>query len=145
MLVEFLAGIRVVKAFGLEAQQGERFRKLSLELFGQGMKAMRAREMVNPIIELISAFALSSSILYIAFTGLHFTDLLTFLIATATLYTPIKRISQVHVVFAQASVAADRIGQVLAERPSVQDPASPKPLVLFHPRDRLRQNRFRLR
>ena len=131
LLVEFLAGIRVVKAFGLEAQQGERFRKLSLELFGQGMKAMRAREMVNPIIELISAFALSSLILYIAFTGLHFTDLLTFLIATATLYTPIKRISQVHVVFAQASIAADRIGQVLAERPSVQDPASPKPLGSF--------------
>lgn len=131
LLVEFLAGIRVVKAFGLEAQQGERFRKLSLELFGQGMKAMRAREMVNPIIELISAFALSSLILYIAFTGLQFTDLLTFLIATATLYTPIKRISQVHVVFAQASIAADRIGQVLAERPSVQDPASPKPLTSF--------------
>lgn len=131
LLVEFLAGIRVVKAFGLENQQEERFRKHSWELFGQGMKAMRARELVNPIIELISAFALSALVLYIAFTGLQFTDLLTFLIATATIYTPIKRISQVQVVFAQASIAAERIGQVLAERPTVQDPPSPKTLPPF--------------
>lgn len=131
LLVEFLAGIRVVKAFGLENPQRERFRKLAWELFGQGMKAMRAREMVNPIIELISAFALSALILYIAFQGVRFTDLVTFLIGTATLYTPIKRLSQMHVVFAQASVAAERIGQVLQERPTVEDPPQPRALSRF--------------
>lgn len=131
LLVEFLAGIRVVKAFGLESQQRERFRKLAWELFGQGMKAMRAREMVNPIIELISAFALSALILYIAFQGVRFTDLVTFLIGTATLYTPIKRLSQMHVVFSQASVAAERIGQVLHERPTVEDRPQPRDLARF--------------
>ena len=132
LLIEFLAGIRVVKAFGLEARQRERFAQLARELFGQGMRAMRAREMVNPIIEIISAFALSALILYIAFRNIQFTDLLTFLGGTAILYTPVKRISQVHVVFAQASVAADRIGQVLREQPTVKDPSQPKPLPPFH-------------
>ena len=131
LLVEFLAGIRVVKAFGLEATQVERFRHLAWELFGQGMKAMRAREMVNPVIELISAFALSALILFITFRGVHFIDLFTFLGATAILYTPIKRLSQVQVVLAQASVAAERIGQVLSEHPTVRDPASPRPLPPF--------------
>lgn len=131
LLIEFLAGIRVVKAFGLEDQQRQRFRKLAGELFGQGMKAMRARELVNPIIEIISAFALSALILYIAFRNIQFTDLITFLGGTAILYTPIKRLSQAHVVFAQASVAADRIGQVLREQPTVRDPAQPKRLTGF--------------
>jgi ABC-type multidrug transport system fused ATPase/permease subunit len=86
---------------------------------------------VNPIIEIISAFALSALILYIAFRNIQFTDLLTFLGGTAIMYTPIKRLSQVHVVFSQASVAADRIGQVLLEQPSVRDPAHPRPLGRF--------------
>lgn len=131
LLVEFLAGIRVVKAFGLEATQAERFQRLAMELFGQGMKAMRAREMVNPIIELISAFALSALVLYIAFRGVQFTDLITFLGGTAILYTPIKRLSQVQVVLAQASVAAERIGQLLSERPTVADPVAPRVLGGF--------------
>ncbi len=131
LLIEFLAGIRVVKAFGLEAQQHARFRHLAGEFFGQSMKAMRAREMVNPIIEVISAFALSALILYIAVRGVQFADLFTFLIGTAALYTPVKRLSQVHVVFSQASIAADRINQVLDEQPSVRDPEQPRPLGRF--------------
>ncbi|MBL9138889.1 MAG: ABC transporter ATP-binding protein [Verrucomicrobiales bacterium] len=131
LMVEFLAGIRVVKAFGLEATQLERFQKLARELVSQGMRAMRARELVNPIIELVSALALSTLVLYIAFQGIQFTDLLTFLGGTAILYTPIKRLSQVHVSFVQASVAAERIGQILAEQPTVVDPSSPKTLTAF--------------
>src|SRR5947208_1700425 len=49
LLVEMLEGIRVVKAFGLESQQVERFRKLSRELVHYGMKGIRAREQINPI------------------------------------------------------------------------------------------------
>ncbi len=131
LLVEFLAGIRVVKAFGLESQQLDRFRTLSRESVGQGMRAMRAREMVNPIIEIISAFALSALILYIAFRSIQFTDLLTFLGGTAILYTPVRRLSQLHVGFAQASVAAERIGQILREQPSVRDPVLPRTLRGF--------------
>jgi len=44
LLVEMLSGIRVVKAFGMEAQQVERFRKLSRDLVHFGMKGIRARE-----------------------------------------------------------------------------------------------------
>lgn len=131
LMVEFLAGIRVVKAFGLETTQLERFQKLARELVSQGMRAMRARELVNPIIELVSALALSALVLYIAFQEIQFTDLLTFLGGTAILYTPIKRLSQVHVSFVQASVAAERIGQILAEQPSVVDPKHPKTLQGF--------------
>jgi ABC-type multidrug transport system fused ATPase/permease subunit len=131
LMVEFLAGIRVVKAFGMEATQLERFQKLARELVSQGMRAMRARELVNPIIELVSALALSTLVLYIAFQEIQFTDLLTFLGGTAILYTPIKRLSQVHVSFVQASVAAERIGQILAERPTVVDPPRPKILNGF--------------
>ncbi len=87
---------------------------------------MRAREMVNPIIEVISAFGLSSLILYIAYRGVQFFDLVTFLGGTAMLYTPVKRLSQVHVTFVQASVAAERIAQVLAEKPTVLDPPRPR-------------------
>lgn len=127
LLVEFLAGIRVVKAFGLESRQIERFSHFAHELFGQGMRAMRAREMANPVVEIFSAFALSALILYIALRGVQFTDMVTFLIGTAALYTPVKRLSALHITFAQASVAAERIQQVLLEQPTVRDPAQPRP------------------
>src|SRR4030095_12835893 len=87
--------------------------------------------MVNPIIEIISATALSAVILSVALRGVQFTDIVTFLIGTATLYTPLKRFSQVHVVLAQASIAAERIGQLLEERPTVQDPPRPRPMNGF--------------
>ena len=62
LLVEMLEGIRVVKAFGLESQQVERFRKLSRELVHYGMKGIRAREQINPIIETFSMLPSCSAI-----------------------------------------------------------------------------------
>lgn len=125
VLVEFLAGIRTVKAFSLEQQRVARFRAHAGEFIRQAMRGVRAREMINPIIEITSAFALSTLVLYIAIKQVQFSDMVAFLVGTATLYTPIRRISNLHIVFAQAGAATDRIRQILDERPSVQEPATP--------------------
>ena len=53
-LVELLASIRVVKAFGLEEAQLNRFRKTSQDIVHAGMKGVKAKELVNPIIEVVA-------------------------------------------------------------------------------------------
>ncbi|HXJ72371.1 MAG TPA: ABC transporter transmembrane domain-containing protein, partial [Candidatus Dormibacteraeota bacterium] len=64
-LVELLASIRVVKAFGLEQEQLDRFRKSSSQIVHAGMKGIQAKELVNPIIEVITVLGLSGLLLYV--------------------------------------------------------------------------------
>ena len=67
LLVELLSGIRVVKALGLEAAQADRFRELSKVSVQASLRALRAREQINPIIETFSMLGLG--LLYHGVTG----------------------------------------------------------------------------
>ncbi len=136
LLVEFLAGIRVVKAFELEHHRLERFRSLARELIRQVLRGVRAKELINPIIEVVAAIALSILVLYIAATQARFADMVTFLAGSAALYPSVRRLAGLHVVFTQARAAMDRIEQVLQEEPTVREPAAPVPLPGF--RDAIR-------
>jgi len=54
LLVEVYTSIRIVKAFCLESFQIERFRAIYQRLVHIGMKSVQAKELINPIIEVIS-------------------------------------------------------------------------------------------
>jgi subfamily B ATP-binding cassette protein MsbA len=68
-LVELIGSIRVVKAFGLELAQLSRFRITSEQMVHSGMKGVQAKELLNPIIEIIGVFGLGALMLYIFMTG----------------------------------------------------------------------------
>ncbi|MBM3840867.1 MAG: ABC transporter ATP-binding protein [Verrucomicrobia bacterium] len=131
LLVEMLSGIRVVKAFGLEQQQVARFRKLSRDLVHHGMKGARAREQLNPIIETISMFGLGMLVVYIAYQQQTVAQMVAFLTGMALVYTPIKKLASLHVLFEQTSVAIERLLQVFREKPTVRETADPKPMKSF--------------
>jgi ABC-type multidrug transport system fused ATPase/permease subunit len=63
-LVELLGGIRVIKAYNLEAEEMARFRKTSGQLVHAGMKGVQAKELVNPIIQIVGMIGLCALLLY---------------------------------------------------------------------------------
>src|SRR6185503_15882107 len=69
MLVELLTGIRVIKAFNLESVQLRRFRDYSKQLVHHGMKSVQAKELVNPLIEVISMLGVGLLVIYVFWDG----------------------------------------------------------------------------
>ena len=124
-LVELLSSIRVVKAFGLEAQQLERFRRTSKDLVHAGMKGVKAKELVNPIIELISVMGLGLLLIYVFKSGRTGQDVAGFLTGVALLFLPIKKLAGLHILFEQAGVGVARLEEILHQEPTVKE--SPRP------------------
>jgi len=131
-LVELLGGIRVIKAYNLEVEEIARFRKTSGQLVHAGMKGVQAKELVNPIIEVVSMFGLGLLLLYIFGSGRSGAELISFLVGIMMLVLPVRKLAAVHILFEQASVGAQRLMEILNEKPKVTEPPDPQPLGAFH-------------
>jgi ABC-type multidrug transport system fused ATPase/permease subunit len=131
LLVEALAAIRVVKAFGLEGEQGKRYREFVRQSVHHSMKNVQAKELVNPLIEVIAMLGMGSLIVFVFYKRIEIPNLFGFLTGVAMLFTPIKKLANVPVLFAQASVGVQRLLQIFNEQPTVKEPVNPKPLPAF--------------
>ena len=131
LLVEALAGIRVIKAFGLEADSLLRFKTFSQKIIHHNMKGVQAKELVNPLVETISMLGLGSLIVVIFISRSSLPDLAAFLMGVVLIYTPVRKLAAVHVTFQQASPGVDRLASIMKEQPTVKEPAEPKPLKAF--------------
>ena len=142
LLVEMLSGIRVVKAFGLEETQVKRFQKLSSELVHHGMKGIRAKELINPIIETVSMVGFGLLIVYIAAKGRAVAEMVAFLTGLVFFYTPVKKLAGLHVLFEQTTAGVGRLMKILSERPTVEEKAGSMRLEKFEKEIRLEGLRF---
>jgi ATP-binding cassette, subfamily B, bacterial MsbA len=131
LLIEALAGIRVVKAFGLESRSLERFVELSRKIIHHDMKSVQARELVNPLVETISMLGLGLLVVFIFATRTNVPDLVSFMTGVTLMFTPFKKLASVHVMFQQASVGVERLAQVMHAQPSVQEAVQPAALKAF--------------
>jgi subfamily B ATP-binding cassette protein MsbA len=131
LLFEILSGIRVVKAFGLEKFQVGRFREYSDRMVRQNMKGIRAKELINPIIETVSVIGFGMLVIYIAFKQHPVADMVGFLTGLIFFYTPVRRLAAIHVIFEQTAIGVTRLLRILQQQPSVKDPVEPKPLRAF--------------
>ncbi|HYE30369.1 MAG TPA: ABC transporter ATP-binding protein [Methylomirabilota bacterium] len=131
LLLEFLSGVRVVKAYALESIQLARFKEESRQLVHHGMKGIQAKELLNPIIETISALGIGILICYIFWSGRSLADMAIFLGGVASVYTPIKKLGNLHVMLQQSSIGVERLRGILSEQPTVKEPISPKPFSRF--------------
>ncbi len=132
LLVEMLSGIRVIKAFGLEEAQVARFRQLSTELIRYTMKGVRAKEKINPAIEIIAMLGFGLLVLFIAWQQRSFAHMATFLIGMAFIYTPIKKLATLHVLFQQTAVGVERLAHILQEQPTVREHPQARALAGFN-------------
>ncbi len=131
LLVEAITSIRVVKAFGLEADSLKRFGDYCRQIVHHDMKSVQARELVNPLVETISMLGLGLLVVFIFTSGTQLHDLAAFLTGVILMFAPIKKLAGVHVLFQQAGVGIDHLRELFAEVPNVKELPAGKKLTGF--------------
>jgi len=115
---ETLSGIRVVKAFGMEPHERERFTKTNRRFFEVTMRTIRAAAVSSPLVELITTASLLGLMVWLSYRALFgqnvtIGDFTAFFGATATLYPHLKHFNGLWGGFQQAMAAAERCFEVL--------------------------------
>lgn len=129
LAVEMFSGMRVIKAFGLEGARVDRFRELSRQLIRQTMKTVRSREIVGPLVETVSMIGIGALILYVVHTERSMPDLVVFFTGVIMFYTPIRKLARLHVRIEEASVGAQRLMNVLDEKPDILERPQARPVT----------------
>jgi subfamily B ATP-binding cassette protein MsbA len=133
---EAYAGHRVVKAFGAEAREAERFRAAANSLYRTYMRVTRAVSALPPVMEFIGGIA-TIGVLWFGSREIHAGrisqgDFMAFLSAALLMYQPIKRLSGANASIQQALAASTRVFEMLDTNTETPDrPGAPvlPPLV----------------
>ncbi|MDQ6997698.1 MAG: lipid A export permease/ATP-binding protein MsbA [Mariprofundus sp.] len=127
LLEETVGGIRVVKAFGMEAYERGRFRKFTGDFMSHQLKIFKVNALSFPIMELLAGFGIAGVLLYggmrVASGETTAGTLVSFLAAVIMLYEPVKRLSRANNEIQQGLAAGERIFEVLDEHVEVEDAA----------------------
>ena len=132
---EAFTGQRIVKAFGAEKHEGERFAAASNRLYRVNLKITSTVSVLPPIMELLGGFAIVALLWYgqrrisSPTSGMTPGAFLSFIFAAFMLYTPIKRLSRVNANLQQAIAAATRIFEVLDTHSEVKERPNARPMV----------------
>ena len=122
---EAFASHRIVKAFGAEARESEKFGRASQHLYRTNMKVTSALSVLPPLMELIGGAAFVAALWYgsreIQAGRLTLGDFVAFITALFLMYGPAKKLSRVNANLQQAMAAAERIFAMLDIRSEVEE------------------------
>ena len=114
---EAFTGHRIVKAFGAEAHESQRFRRTSEILYRTNLKITSTVAILPPLMEFLGGIAVVALIAYgstqIANDRTTQGGFLAFIFAAFMMYTPIKKLSRVNTNLQQAMAASERIFAML--------------------------------
>jgi len=124
-LQQSLTGMRIIKAFGMEAHENRHYKKNTLRLFRSNMKAMAVYFLSSPLMEFIGAIAFIP-VLFYAHSHIIDSELTlgmfgSGLFALFRMYDPIRKLSRIHVKFQRSLASASRISDLLDTHYEIQD------------------------
>lgn len=131
ILQETLVGVRIVRAFGMEDYEVERFRSTSRSVFSRAMRMVRARASLEPIIVGLTVVGISLVLFYARASHMTVDKFIAFATAIVALYDPVKKLSRIHLAIQQSSASADRIFSLLDSEITIKD--SPNAVELAGP------------
>jgi subfamily B ATP-binding cassette protein MsbA len=116
-LQETLAGIRIVKAFGREEVEAERFKESNRAFLSTTLKSNQVWSIGSSHMEVIGVIGVATIIWYGGFLVIQGTmtpgAFFSFLAAMFMAYTPIRKLSGANNLIQQALAAAERVYEVL--------------------------------
>jgi ATP-binding cassette, subfamily B, bacterial MsbA len=124
-LQQSITGIRIIKAFAMEAHEKEGFQKKAARLLRSNIRAASILFLNSPVMELLGVMAFIP-LLYYAHAHIH-EGKLTFgifglsLFSLFQMYDPIRKLSRVHVQFQRALASALRITELLDTHLEIQN------------------------
>jgi subfamily B ATP-binding cassette protein MsbA len=134
-LQETLSGIRVVKSFGKEHFESDRFAKKNRDYFHEILRATAIAEIAPPLMETMGAIGVALIIWYAGLQVINETmttgQFFSFLTATMLMYGPLKILASANNTLQQAIAAAERVFAVLDEKNEEQlDEGLQKPSMI---------------
>jgi subfamily B ATP-binding cassette protein MsbA len=129
ILQESFAGIRVIKSFAREDFQADQFIKSSEQQFRNSLRVRKSTEIVQPLIEIVSAFGVALALLYVFFFAIPPELLLALLSGIFLLYEPAKKISRLHMQMQKALGASTTVFELMKRQPTIQDAPDARPLT----------------
>jgi len=125
VLQETFSGIRIVKAFGMELSEVEKFKAATRRLLRVSLRWVRAQAATSPIMEVLGAITVAGLLLYARNEISHHVQttggFVAFLVALIKTYEPIKRLTGVHNAAAQAVGASEQVFHYLDLHPDIHD------------------------
>jgi subfamily B ATP-binding cassette protein MsbA len=125
LLHETITGIRVVKAFCMEAWEMRRFREAAKRLFKANLRSTSAFAINSPMMDIFGAIAIALLILlgreYIKHGYLSEGFFIAFIIAVFKLYEPVRKFGQFNNNFQQALGASEQIFDFLDAQDDVRE------------------------
>jgi subfamily B ATP-binding cassette protein MsbA len=125
LLQETISGTRIVKAFGMEAYEGERFARENEDLFKLFMKSVSIRAISSPFMEFLGGVAIAVIVWYGGHQVLKGSstpgNFFSFLTALIMLYEPVKRLTNVNNTIQKGVSAAVRVFSILDLPPKIQN------------------------
>jgi subfamily B ATP-binding cassette protein MsbA len=126
ILQETFSGIKVIKAFGLESREVEKFQKTNLQLYSFTRRNIKYEAISTPLMEFITSFSIAaviwvggSSVMKGTMTAPEF---FSFITAMVLVYTPVKRLIGSYNTLQRALGSADRVFEIIDEVPDIADP-----------------------
>src|SRR5207249_1456728 len=117
--------MKIVKAFGRETHEVERFDRVNRGLLSLALKDHRTDEITDPLMEVLAAFGIMGALWYGGQQVIRGTmtpgDFFSFTAAVALLYGPVRQLSRIVNTVQQSTSSVERVFEILDLPPAIAD------------------------
>jgi ATP-binding cassette, subfamily B, bacterial MsbA len=135
VLQETLSGQQVVKSFGAEEIESNRFRDRVQRLRRSNLRYVAQQAIASPLIEFFGAVTIVGLVAYARIQIKHGEmttgAFISFVIALLMLYEPVKRLTGIHNIFQQALGASQRVFEYLDREQQIKEKPNAQKLARF--------------
>jgi len=138
VLQEAFTGNKIVKAFGRERLQQDRFDGVNERLLRLALKDHRVDELAEPLMEILGALGIMGAIWYGGYRvisgALTPGEFFSFTAAVILLYGPVRQLGRMMNTVQQSRSSVERVFEILDTPPTIADRPGAAPVRDFHDR-----------
>jgi len=135
VIQETLSGHQVVKSFGAEEIESNRFRERAHRLRRSNLRYVRQQAIASPLIEFFGALTIVGLLWYMRYqsktAGVTPGDFAIFVVALMLLYEPVKRLAGIYNIFQQAFGASHKVFEYLDRDQQIKERPGASKLARF--------------
>ena len=129
VLQETFSGVKVIKAFGLESREIDKFKQRNLEFYGYVRKSIKYEAISAPLMEGITSIGVAGVIWFGGYTVLSgkmtSAEFFSFITAMALVYSPVRKLISSYNTLQRSMGAAERVFEIIDQKPDIIDPPDP--------------------
>ncbi len=136
VLQETISGVKIVKAFGMENYENEKFKNETYKFFRTVLKRVRLQNISSPVTEFIAVIVgviiiYYGGMLVLEDKSIKASEFLGFLFAVFQMIPPMKKMANVNNKIQTSIAAAERVFEVLDTEPGIKNIETPIKLDSF--------------